>query len=61
MLLKLLKLFLDFYFICIDYMHGTMCMPGTCGGRKMVLDSLELELLMVVSHSQSQGRVSAGN
>lgn len=34
MLLKVLKLFLNFYFICIDCMHGTMCMPDTCGGRK---------------------------
>lgn len=61
MLLKVLNLFLNFSFICIDCMHGTMCMPDTCGGRKMVLDSLELELLMVVSHSQSQRHVSAGN
>lgn len=42
-------------------MHGTMCMPDTHGGRKMVLDSLETELLMVLSHSQRQGHVSAGN
>lgn len=38
-----------------------MCMPGAYGSQKMVLDSLELELLLAVSHEQSQVHIGAGN
>ena len=48
--------YFNFYFVCIDCMPGIMCMSGDHGGQKRVLNSLELEYLIVVSH-----HVSAGN
>lgn len=41
-----------FYCLC----PCTMCTPGALGGHKRVLDPLELQLQMAVSH-----RVGAGN
>lgn len=33
----------------------TKCVPDACGGQKRVLDSLELELEMIVSHQWELG------
>lgn len=48
-----------FYFMCMHiFVHVklcTICMPDAWGGRKMVLESLGLELNMVVSHDIGSG------
>lgn len=34
--------------ICLHACMCTTCIPGACGGHKMALDSLDLELLQVI-------------
>ena len=52
-LMRLLDLLILFYVVrVLACMHvlQTVFVAGCCGGQKQVLDSLELELQMVVSH-----------
>lgn len=54
----LFDLILLIYFTCIFYLHVYPCtlfVSGTCGGQKHPLDSLEVELRIVMSHHGDAG------
>lgn len=42
--------------VWVTCMSCTMCIPDACGGAKRMLDSLELELEMVMSHQMGAGK-----
>jgi hypothetical protein len=47
--------FFTFYFVCMSVLAASKFMPGAHKGKKMVLDSLELEKWKLMSYCVDSG------